>query len=135
MIGDTIAATLPELRRQAESRMLDTFTISLPGDTVYNPTTQRDEETLTALFTTAGRVKASTRVRDTEAGARPVVVTTRELHIPVDSPAVPVGAVAVPTYVHASSDPTLAGARLRLAGSAPGSQTTARRIEVTEVLT
>jgi hypothetical protein len=37
--------------------------------------------------------------------------------------------------VTATSDPTLLGAQLRLPVRRPGSQTTARRLEVTEVLT
>lgn len=129
--------TIETRRRRAERRFLDTFDIGTPGETVYNPETGNDEVTITPLFTTVGRVKASSGLvaRESEAGGRTVVTVTRELHIPVDSPAVPTGAVAVCTAVHATSDPTLLGATLRLAGPAPGSQTTARRLEVTEVLT
>lgn len=123
-------------RTAALSRMLDTFAIKQPSGTAYNPTTGNDETTYTDLFTTAGRVKVGSGLatRESEAGGRTVVTVVRELHIPVDSAAVPVGAVAVCTAVHATSDPTLLGATLRLAGPAPGSQTTARRLEVTEVL-
>jgi len=112
--------------------MLDTFQINTSA-TAYNPATDSDEETLTPLFTTPGRVKVSALVpRESEAGGRTAVTVTRELHIPVGSAAVPAGAVAVCTAVHATSDPTLLGAVLRLSGPAPGSQTTARRLQVTE---
>lgn len=132
-----IEAELPFLRAEAVARMLDTFTIGVAtGGTTYDPDTQTDVEEITPLFTTLGRVKVvgGLSVRESEAGGRTVVSITRELHIPVDSDEVPVGAIAVCTAVHATSDPTLLGARLRLAGPAPGSQTTARRLEVTEVL-
>lgn len=124
-------------RRAAESRMLDTFDVKMPTGTAYNPTTGNDETTYDDLFTTVGRVKSGSGLtaRESEAGGRTVVSVTRELHIPVDSPAVPAGAVAVCTAVHSTSDPSLLGAVLRLAGPAPGSQTTARRLEVSEVLT
>lgn len=135
-LGDDVLAALPALRSEAESRMLDTFDILVPGDGyVFNGT--EDAQEMTLLFSTKGRVKASSGLvaRETEVGARTSVSVTRELHIPVCSPAVPTGAVAVPTSLHWSSDQSLAGAVLRLAGPAPGSQTTARRLEVSEVLT
>ena len=116
--------------------MLDQFDIKIPTGTGYNPATGNDEATYTDLFSTLGRVKVSggLSARESEAGGRTVVTVVRELHIPVDSAAIPTGAVAVCTAVHATSDPTLLGATLRLAGPAPGSQTTARRLEVTEIL-
>lgn len=141
-IQSAIEAELPFLRAEAEARMLDTFDIGVPsGSYAYDPTanggTGGDVETITPLFTTPGRVKVGGGLasREAEAGGRTIVSVTRELHIPVDSAAVPTGAVAVCTAVHATSDPTLLGATLRLAGPAPGSQTTARRLEVEEVLT
>jgi hypothetical protein len=118
--------------------MLDTFDIGVPtGAYAPNPETGIDEQVIDPLFTTPGRVKVGggLATREAEAGGRTVVTVARELHIPVDSPAVPTGAVAVCTAVHSTSDPTLLDARLVLAGPAPGSQTTARRLEVTEVLT
>lgn len=134
----SLASVVSSGRRAAESRMLDTFDIGAPtGGTVYDPETGTDVEEIVPLFTTPGRVKVGGGLasREAEAGGRTVVSVTRQLHIPVDSAAVPTGAVAVCTAVHATSDPTLLGARLRLAGPAPGSQTTARRLEVSEVLT
>lgn len=116
--------------------MFDTFDIALPLGPQYNPATGNTEEAFNALFTTRGRVKSRSALasREAEAGGRTAVTVVRELHIPIDSPAVPVGAVAVCTAVHATSDPTLLGAALRLAGPSPGSQTTARRLEVEEVI-
>ena len=135
-LGDDIAQALPELRAMAESRMLDIFDVGVStGGTVYDPATGTDVEEIEPLFTTKGRVKSGGLVvRDAEVGGRTTVSVTRELHIPVTSDPIPVGAVAVCTSVHASSDPTLLGASLRLAGPAPGSQTTARRLQVEEVI-
>lgn len=118
--------------------MLDAFDIKVAtGGWVYDVEAGEDVEEFTLLFATSGRVKAPSGLvaRGSEVGGRESVSVTRELHIPVTSAAVPTGAVAFVTAVHPTSDPSLAGARLRLAGPAPGSQTTARRLEVTETLT
>lgn len=133
----TIAPYLDAMRADAEERMLDTFDIGLPtGGYEYDPGTDAEVETVTPLFTTPGRVKSTGTIpRDAEAGGRTVTTVNRELHIPVDSPVVPAGAVAVCTAVHATTDPTLLNARLRLPAAAPGSQTTARRLLIEEVLT
>lgn len=114
--------------------MLDTFAVMEDLGVAYNPATGDNEQSYALLFNTPGRVKAGSGLtaRETEAGGRTVVTVTRELHIPVDSPVVPVGAVAFCTFAHTTSDPTLLGAGLRLSGPAPGSQTTARRLEVSE---
>lgn len=116
--------------------MLDTFAIKLSLGISYNPATGNDEEAFEDLFTTPGRVKVGggLAANESEAGGRTVVTVSRELHIPVSSAAVPVGAVAFCTAVHTTSDPTLIGDRLRLDGPAPGSQTTARRLQVSEVI-
>lgn len=135
-LQSAIEAELPFLRAEAEARMLDTFDIKTSNGISYNSTTGLDEETFTLLFATVGRVKVGggLAANASEAGGRTVVTVTRELHIPYNSAAVPVNAVAFCTAVHATSDPTLLNARLRLEGPAPGSQTTARRLQVSEVL-
>lgn len=127
-------------RRAAEARMLDTFDIKVPAGTgkpAYDPTSKTTSPAYTVLFTTRGRVKAGVglTVREAEVAGRTSAAVVRELHIPASSPLVPPGAIAFCTAVDATSDPTLLGALLRLAGPAPGSQTTARRLEVTEILT
>jgi hypothetical protein len=133
----SVEAALTDGRAAALSRMLDTFDIKTSSGFVYNPTTGLDDETFTLLFTTVGRVKVGggLAANRSEAGGRTLVTVTRELHIPYNSAAVPVGAVAFCTAAHATSDPTLLNARLTLSGPAPGSQTTARRLQVSEVLT
>lgn len=134
--GD-IARELPFLREQAESRMVDEWAVMVSLGVEYDPDTGEDVEQFALLFNTKARVKATAglAVRESEVGARTAVTVVREFHIPVASDAVPTGAIAFPISIHATSDPTLATARLRLDGPAPGSQTTARRLQVSEVLT
>ena len=117
--------------------MLDTFEIVLPSDGwTFDPTTGEEVQAVSLLFTTKGRVKVTAnQPRESEVGGRTSVEVHRELHIPVGSPEVPEGAIARCIAADPSSDPTLLGASLVLSGPAPGSQTTARRIVVKEVLT
>ena len=137
MLADDIARVLPELRREAEARMLDTAEIRRKtGNMTQDPDTGSETPEYAAAFTTACRVSAGRglAVRDAEVGGRTIAEATRELHIPVDSPEVLPDDIAVITAVHATSDPTLLNATLTFAGAAPGSQTTARRLQVDEVL-
>ena len=133
--SEEITETLVELRADEESRMLDVFDICVVTGTEY--VDKKDQPVLEVLFRTCGRVKVLDVITPhrAEVGARTSVEVTRMLKIPVASPAVPTGALAVPVQLHWSSDQTLAGAKLRLSGPAPGSQTTARRLAVSEVLT
>jgi hypothetical protein len=137
---DRLTRTLGRGQAAAQARMLDDWAIGADLGWTYDPSADggngADVQTVTPLFTTKGRLKVSGNVvRESEAGDRTVVETRRELHIPVGSDPVPVGAVAQCTAIHATSDPTMLGVIVRLSGPAPGSQTTARRLEVTEVLT
>lgn len=116
--------------------MLDTFEFRLP--TGYALVDGVEVETYDVLATDVkGRVKVSggLAVRDAEVGGRTSASVVRELHIPWNSPAIPTNAYAVCTAIDVSTDPTLLNARLRIDGPAPGSQLTARRLQVSEVLT
>lgn len=133
-LQSAIEAELPFLRSEAEARMTDTWVIGT--DLGWESVDGTDVQTVTPLFTTQGRLKSPGGVvRETQVGDRTSVETRRELHIPVDSPAVPADAVAECTAIGALTDPSVLGIIVRLSGAAPGSQTTARRLEVTEVLT
>jgi hypothetical protein len=131
-------STLEAKRRRAESRMLDKAEIRYKtGNTTQDPVTGSTTDEYAVRFTTKCRVK-STRtygVQNQEVGGRTAQTVTRELHIPVGSAEVLPGDVAVITVVHPTTDPTLLGAELTISGPSPGSQTTARRLEITEVVT
>lgn len=132
----SVASTLGRGRRMAESRMTDTWTIGADVGWTYDDATETDVQTVTPLFTTKARlVERSTVTQESQVGERTAVETHRELHIPWNSPAAPVNAVAQCTAIGPLTDPTLLGTIVRLAGPAPGSQQTARRLQVVEVLT
>ncbi len=137
-----LAGRLARGRQWATARMLDTFEIKVPLEGDDGWTTDLDgndvrvyDESLT--FTTPGRVKqvSAQSVIDADVGARTAATAVRVLNIPWDSPQIPPGAEAHALSIDATSDPTLAGAVLILGALAPGSQTTARRIQVKEVQT
>lgn len=125
-------------RAAEQARHLDLFEIRLPAGTghVYDPTTKKTAEQSELLFTEQGRVKVSggQSARQTEVGDRTAALVTRELRIRFDAPAIPATAFAVCIAVDPTSDPTLLGARLNFDGPAPGSQTTCRRLQVSEVI-
>lgn len=120
--------------------MVDTWAIADDVTWSYDPAADggkgADVQTVTPLFSTAGRLtEHGTAVSEAEAGERTVVETHRELHIPWNSPAAPVNAVAQCTAIHPTTDPTLLGTIVRLSGPVPATQKTARRLQVTETLT
>lgn len=120
--------------------MVDTWVIGADLGWAYDPDADggkgADVQAVQPLFTTKARLKSTGGVvGESEAGGRTVAETRRELHIPVGSPEVPAGALAQCTAVSELSDPTMVAVIVRLSGPAPGSQQTARRLEVVEVLT
>lgn len=132
-LQSAIEQELPILRETAESRMVDTWAIG--ADLGWTYVDGEDVQTVTPLFTTKARLTTrTTTAREAEVGGRTSAETRRELHIPWNSPAAPVNAVAQCTAIDPSTDPTLLGTIVRLAGPAPASQKTARRLEVVEVL-
>ena len=131
-------------RRAAESRMLTTADIQFEtGTSDPDPVTGSTTPTHETAFTTKCRLSIGRglAVREVEAGGRTVAEVVRELHIPVGSPdpwadaRAANGVTALVTAVDASDDPSMLGARLVLSGPAPGSQTTARRLQVEQVVT
>jgi hypothetical protein len=119
----TVGTAVTRGRQRALERMLDTFDIKVESaKPEYDPVTKTTGPGYTFLFSTPGRVKVGggLAAQDAEIGGRTSVTVRRELHIPVDSAAIPANAVAVCTAVADTSDPTLLGAVLRLAGPRPG---------------
>ena len=118
--------------------MLDTFEALDPDELVwrFDDFLGEDVQDNVVLFSTKGRLAVTDNVlsRESEVGGRTAVTVVRVLHVPWDAPAVPVGTVFRCTSVDESSDPSMLGARLRVTGPGPGSQTTARRLTVEEVV-
>lgn len=115
--------------------MVDTWAIGADVGWTFDEVAGVDVQTVTPLFTTKGRLtERGTVVQSTQAGERTVVESNRELEIPWNSPEAPVNAVAQCTAIHKTTDPTVLGTIVRLAGPAPASQKTARRLQVSEVL-
>lgn len=137
-----VAGALAEGRALAESRMLTTCAIQYDtGSTAIDPATDSEVTVYETTFSTKCRIKSTALlVRQNEVGGRTAGETSRELHLPVSStdpwadPDSARGVFALITAVDATDDPTLLGQRVRLSGPAPGSQTTARRLEITEVV-
>lgn len=143
MTDPLITATdMAEFRAMAESRMSLTGEFQYETGTTPDPETDTDVPVYATAFESMARVKAGARqVALREFGGRTSAESTRELHIPVSSadpwadPRSAQGVTFLVTEVSTLDDPTLLGARLTLSGPAPGSQTTARRLQITEVVT
>lgn len=140
--AEDVDSIVLEGRELAEARMRTTVEIQYETGTEPDPETDSDAPVYETAFETKARIKSGARmVTLSEVGGRTSAETTRELHIPALSedpwadPRSAHGVTALVTAVHATDDPTLLGARLTLSGPGPGSQTTARRLQITEVVT
>ena len=134
----SLASTLDGGRRAHNTRMVDTFEISVPtGGYEWDPVAGEDVEATDLLFETPGYFASGTRaVRSTEAGGRTVLEAASELRIPWDAEQVPANAVAVCTAVGPGTPPRMLGRKVRVDGSGgDGSQRTHYPLQVTEVLT
>ena len=138
MLGQEIAAALPELRAYAESRMWETATVRRPGtdipddsiydtpeflpEPVYGPTIQPHEGKC--------RIKAVTlQPRDEDSAGSTVTVEALEFHVPESAPALLPGDVvfmAADTYT-----PRLRGLTYRITASHAATDTTAQRVPIT----
>jgi hypothetical protein len=135
MLADAIRAALPELRREAEATMQDTFTAYAYAWTKIDGL---EEQTWTPQGTTRGKVSGrsrqgdtNTRTEDVGGVERPVV--DGGLHIPLDAPVPERGWEYVCDAVGPASDPSLVGRRWRVVDVPAKSFATARRLDVVEV--
>lgn len=135
--GQELLEALPELRQMAESRMTTMVTIRTYGPWEYDDAAGKEVRPLLSSFETKARVRVRSvqQLRETEVGPRTVVSVDRELHIPWNADEALEGSEATVDTIDATTDPTLLGAVLMLAGPLPGDQMTARRLLVREVLT
>lgn len=139
--GADVLSALPELRAMAESRMMTAVAIEYITGKTVDPTTDGDVPVYTVAFSTKARfVSRHVSPRRNEAGGRIAVEVERELHIPWNSSdpwadaRSAKGVFARVTAIDPTDDPSLAGIRVKLTGPTIGSQQTARRLEIVEVV-
>lgn len=128
-----IAAALPELRAEAEGRMVDTCVIGAESNEV-------DPDTLDTVVTPGsvqyeGKCRIASRssaVSERESAGQAFSEQSLVLSIPVaESGNVRVNSIVKVTAVDAvTGDPAMVGRRFRVAGLASGSQATAARFPV-----
>jgi len=136
MLADDIATALPELRRQAEARMTDTFAAESYEWTKVDGI---DEQTWVPQYETPGRVSGqSGNARDTytryvQVGGVDVPEVQGGLHIPLSAALPAVGWEYECIEVGPTTDPALLGRRWRVTNVPTKSAATARRLDVVEV--
>ena len=127
LLGDAIAAALPELRAQALSMMTDRCIIREPDAW---PDEVLTEGTVAWMY--AGTEQLPCRIKTTDTMPQTVTVggqtvPTLRLRVSLPIEIVPVKDQVV-TIISAVSDPALAGRRFDVQISEVGSQLTARRV-------
>lgn len=136
MLGDDIAAALPELRAHAESMMVDSCTISpsAPSSRTWDEATGAYTETPPlAVYSGPCRLRQPNQAeREAFAGEAEWTQWGVVLSLPVDSSTgVGVGMVVVVTAC--SWDASLVGASMRVVGPHGQSHATARRLRCVRV--
>ena len=130
-LGADIAAALPGLRAEAESRMTETVTVGSFRDETDDsgaPVRVLVEE----RYTGRGRVRwASREVSNATGPGGPVTVQEPYLSIPFGSPRLFDRDEVLVSG--SSADPVLVGRRFNIQGDAQAGQTTAHRYPLTEV--
>ena len=132
MLGDDLAAALPELRAQAESMMLDAVIVSRPGETV---TAEDGTVTTPALVVYQGKARwkpPATSAVESEVGTAIMVNTPGEVHIPAGTPYTPHPGDIIECTA-SRLDPALVGRRATVRSRFSGSLVTAYRIPIEEV--
>lgn len=130
-LGADIAAVLPLLRVEAESRM--TETLAFARETTTTPTGGLPAVTSTVLHAAVpGRVKFTTTVvTGRESGGQEVIVQQNLISVPVAAaPDARDGDVITVTV--STVDPLLVGRKFRIVGAPQAGQVTARRFVTVE---
>ncbi|WFR66635.1 DUF6093 family protein [Curtobacterium flaccumfaciens] len=131
-LGADIAATLPELRAAAESKMVDTCTIveiTTSGDP--DPTTSLPAETRTTIY--AGKCEyraADTQARSVDSAGRQLVQQGAVLKIPVDALGSADVRIGHEATILTSNDGTAEPVVVTVSGTHQQTYATARRLPV-----
>lgn len=135
MLGHDVAATLPSLRAQAKSLMVDACIVDRPvGLPVLNTTTGLMETTYAPIYTGRCRVQEQSGVQaaNPNAGERQFTLLGHVVHLPIDATVYAVGDRVRITA--ASLDPTLVGRMFTVSTLMHKTYPTARRLVCDEVV-
>lgn len=123
MLGDDIAAKLPQLRAHARSRMWSTALVE-QVEVGADPDTGMTVETVASSQFLPCRVKHGRMVRPADVQGAQVAEVPTEIHFPWDTEGLQVG---LRVTITTSESPMVQGAVLRLTGPPQGDQMTAQR--------
>lgn len=126
MIGDDIAAALPELRSEAESLLVDTCIIERAAGAALDATTHQTVTTWATVWSGPCRARVRAEGQSAVVAAELVSVLRVEVSLAVSTPAPLVGQRI--TIITATNDPSLAGVKVFVVGAPVGSQTVLRRV-------
>jgi hypothetical protein len=133
MLGDILAAQLPEFRAQAESRMSES--VAVFTETLSDPPAGEIEPVVTeevAIESVIARVKYSANaVAEQSQGGQLTSVQSVEIHFPWGTTGI--RADQFVRVVASSADESLVGRKFRLQGYGSAGQTTALRVPAEEV--
>ncbi|GAA1148436.1 hypothetical protein GCM10009651_36380 [Microbacterium natoriense] len=130
-LGSDIAAALPGLRAEAESRMTDSVQVGRFEDGVDETTGDPTWVLVTARYVGKGRVRWGSReVTNADAPSMPITVQEPYLSVPFGSPLLRDNDEVL---VVGSDDPILVGRRFRVQGFPVAGQVTAYRYPLEEL--
>lgn len=132
MLGEDVAAFLPELRAQAESLMTAACAITRSGPLTWNPSTLQHESSTVSVYTGKCRVKRGGAQGSAETVAdQTLTESAYAVHLPVvGSEGILVGDVV--TITACPDDAEMVGRVFTVEASPAYSQGTARRVPVRE---
>ena len=131
--AEDVIGTLPFLRAQAESLMVDMCTVSRLGEPVTDPETGVVTDSTTPVY--SGKCKVQSKdssVATPDVAGASFVVVSRQVHIPAGAADVRNGDVI--TVTASLLNPFGVGKQYRVEGFTPDSYETAARIPVKELL-
>lgn len=138
MLADDVAATLPELRAEAERLMTDTCQITRVDPDAPPPVMDGNLEYPEPARLTVYDGKCRVRIRsvsaggsESDAGERQASLQEFELHLPVDGTGV-VAVTDVAAITASRFDDSLVGRKFTVTNRHEMSQATARRLRVIE---
>jgi hypothetical protein len=110
MLGDDIAAALPELRAQAESLMVDTLRVEVLTGSAPDPTTLEMTDTYTTVYEGKGRIqRPGNQPAQTVAGEVEFGVGTVYAQLPIDATGIKRNARVTVLAIGGTTDPDLLG--------------------------